>query len=174
MQALFVPVAEGHADADYLTINPAVAKRYFSRVGRTPLPAYELFLKDKPQNGYRIFVMGGSTVAGWPYLNNAMFSRILSQRLSDAFPERYIEVISTGIAALNRFTLLDFFDEISEQEPDAILIYAGHNEFYGALGGASSESFGQSRFVINGYLSLVDFKTVRWLHACDANIDEMD
>jgi len=161
--ALFVPVAEGYADADYLRVNPAVAQRYFSRVGRTPRPAHELFLKDKPANTYRIFVMGGSTAAGWPYPNNAMFSRILQQRLGNVFPDRYIEVVNTGIAAVNSFTLLDFIDEIIEQQPDAILIYAGHNEFYGALGAASNESLGRSRWVINSYLSLLRFKTVQGL-----------
>jgi tetratricopeptide (TPR) repeat protein len=161
--ALFVPVAEGHADADYLQVNPAVAKRYFSRVGRTPRPAHELFLKEKPANSYRIFVMGGSTAAGWPYPNNAMFSRILKQRLSDVFPNRHLEIINTGIAAVNSFTLLDFIDEIVAQQPDAILIYAGHNEFYGALGAASSESLGQSRWLVNTYLSLLHFKTVQGL-----------
>lgn len=160
---LFVPMPEEHADADYLRVNPAVAQRYFSRVGRIPRPAYELFLKEKPANGYRIFVMGGSTAAGWPYPNNAMFSRILQQRLGDVFPGRNIEVINTGIAAVNSFTLLDFINEIIEQQPDAILIYAGHNEFYGALGAASNESLGRSRWFIKTYLALLHFKTVQWL-----------
>ena len=32
------------------------------------------------------------------------------------------------------------------QEPDAVLIYAGHNEYYGALGVGSTESLGRGAF----------------------------
>ena len=161
--ALFVPASTGPADTGYLMTNPDVALRYFSQVGRTPFPPYEMFLKEKPANGYRIFMMGGSTVAGWPYPNNVMPSRILDQRLSDAFPDRTVEVISVGIAAVNSFTLLDLIDEILDLEPDAILIYAGHNEFYGALGSASVESLGNTRWIVNAYVPLVRFKTVQLL-----------
>lgn len=160
---LFVPVPAEYGDASYLRVNPVVASRYFSKVGRIPLPTHELFLKEKPANSYRIFVMGGSTVAGWPYPNNVMFTRILRQRLSDAFPQRHIEVINTGIAAINSFALLDFTDEILAQQPDAVLIYAGHNEFYGALGAASTESLGNERWIVNTYLSLLHFKTMQLL-----------
>jgi len=54
-------------------------------------------------------------------------------------------------------------DEVLDYEPDAILIYAGHNEFYGALGSASMESLGNTRWIVNTYLSLVHFKTVQLL-----------
>jgi tetratricopeptide (TPR) repeat protein len=50
-------------------------------------------------------------------------------------------------------------DEILAQQPDAILIYAGHNEFYGALGVASTESLGHMRFFIKLYLRLHKLKT---------------
>ncbi len=160
---LFIPAEEGFSDKDRLMLNPDVAHRYFSKETFTPRPPFEHFLKQKPENGYRIFMMGGSTTAGWPYPNHVMSSRILNQRLSDAFPDKTIEVINTGIAAVNSHTLLDFMDEILAQDPDAILIYAGHNEFYGALGAASTESLGGMHWVIRSYLALLDFKTVQWL-----------
>jgi tetratricopeptide (TPR) repeat protein len=50
-------------------------------------------------------------------------------------------------------------DEVFEQEPDAILIYAGHNEFYGALGVASMESLGKYPFFVRAFLKLQRFKT---------------
>jgi len=160
---LFVPAEEGYSDKDLLMVNPDVAHRYFSQSTSTPRPPHELFLKEKPENGYRIFMLGGSTTAGWPFPNNAMSSRVLNIRLSDAFPDLYVEVINTGIAAINSHTLLDFMDEILDQEPDAILIYAGHNEFYGALGAGSTESLGGMRWFIRFYLTMLDFKTVQWL-----------
>ena len=169
---LFIPVESGGDGLARLMTNPDVALRYFSRVGRTPQPPPDVFLEEKPANGYRIFMMGGSTVAGWPYPNNVMSSRVLRQRLADAFPDRRIEVVNVGIAAVNSFTLLDLVDEILDRDPDAILIYAGHNEFYGALGAASAESLGNSRWMVNTYLALLRFRTVRALGDMVAAIRE--
>jgi len=160
---LFVPVVTEAGNEEYLTANVDVAKRYFPDTYSTPSPADEMFRKDKPENGYRVFVMGGSTAASWPYSRNVMFSRMLAQRLSDTFPDKHIEVINTGIAAVNTFTLLDFVDEILVQQPDAILIYSGHNEFYGALGAGSTQSVGQNRGLIKTYLALSELKTFQFI-----------
>jgi tetratricopeptide (TPR) repeat protein len=157
---LLIPSHIDYTDREYLMVNPGVAERYFPKHGFIPRPPHELFLKNKPENGYRIFVMGGSTSAGWPYPNNVLFFRILRQRLADTFPDRNIEIINTSIAAVNSYTLMDFLDEILEHQPDAILIYAGHNEFYGAFGAASTISFGKTRWIVKLYLSLQRFRTV--------------
>lgn len=159
---LFVPV-DTPGGARFMTTNPDVAARYFSRIARIPRPPSDVFLREKPVGGYRVFMMGGSTVAGFPYPENVLSSRILDRRLSDAFPDRHIEVVNLGMAAVNSFTLLDLADEILDYEPDAVLIYAGHNEFYGAFGAASVESPGNARWIVNGYLALLDFRIVRIL-----------
>lgn len=143
----------------YYMCNPQVGRRYFFMQNTVPDPPNDLFFKVKPENGYRIFVMGGSTAAGYPYANNVMFPRILQHRLADVFPERRIEVVNTAMTAINSYTLLDFMDEILAQQPDVILIYAGHNEFYGALGAASNESLGKIQPFVKFYLKLQRFKT---------------
>lgn len=160
---LFIPAPDGFSDKEFLMVNPNVAKRYFTKGGYTPQPPYEFMAKQKPPNGYRIIVMGESTTAGWPYPNNVLFSRVLNQRLADAFPEQYIEVVNVAISAINSYTLLDLLDEVLAQQPDAILIYTGHNEFYGALGVASTESLGKFRPFVMLYLSLQRVKTVELL-----------
>lgn len=157
---LFLEASDRYGNEPYLIPNEEVARRYFGRNGYAPAPRVELFRRHKPGNGYRIFVLGESTTASWPYPTNAMFSRVLEQRLSDAFPDRYIEVVNIGIAALNSFALTDFIDEVLAQQPDAILIYVGHNEFYGALGAASSVSVGRSRRLVKTYMALLQFRTV--------------
>lgn len=141
-------------------INTEVGKRYFYRENFNPSPRKDLFLKAKPANGYRIFVLGGSTTAGFPYGNNITFTRILGKRLADTFPDRHIEVVNTALTAINSYTLLDFLDEILAQKPDALLVYAGHNEFYGALGVASMESLGRFRPVVKLFLKLKNYKTL--------------
>jgi tetratricopeptide (TPR) repeat protein len=133
--SLFVP----GADRQHLKVNRIVGKRFFGEFEyTTPLP--ESFLKDKPANGYRIFVLGESTVMGFPYDANCAFTRILQRRLQDCFPQRSIEVCNLGMTAINSYALLDFADEVLKQKPDAVLIYTGHNEYYGALGVASMKS----------------------------------
>jgi tetratricopeptide (TPR) repeat protein len=168
--ALFVPAQLDFTEQKYLMVNTEVAERYFPKHGFVPIPPHELLLREKAQNGYRIFILGGSTAAGWPYPNNVLFSRILRQRLADTFPDREIEIINTGIAAVNTYTLLDFMDEILKQQPDAILIYAGHNEFYGAYGAASTISFSKARWVVKFYLTLQRFKTVQMVRGLIENI----
>lgn len=154
---LFVEAPPGYEQ--YYLVNPAVARRYFFAQKNIPNPPTELVLKQKPADGFRAFVLGGSTAAGYPYPSNVMFSRILQQRLADAFPDKRIEVICTAMSAINSYSLLDFVDEILALQPDVLLIYAGHNEFYGALGAASSESLGQLRPFVKFYLKLQRFKS---------------
>ncbi len=156
--ALFMPTSPRFADKEHLIINPRVAARYFPAGYFVPEPTTDGFLREKPANGLRVFVLGESTAAGWPYPNNVMFTRGLQRRLVDLFPNQHVEVVNLGIAAINSFALLDFVDEVLQQQPDAVLIYAGHNEFYGAFGAGSSVSFGHNPSLIRLYLTLQRFK----------------
>lgn len=153
---LFITGPEGYSE--YLQCNPNVARRYFYLESSIPTPPKQLFLKQKPSNGYRIFVLGESSAAGFPFSNNASFPNILERGLSNAFPNKRIEVINVAFAAINSYTLLDLSDEVFKQSPDAILIYTGHNEYYGALGVGSVQSLGNMRWLINTYLKFQSIK----------------
>ncbi len=154
---LFIPVPDEHSE--YLMNNPNVGQRYFHKQTNIPNPTKDLFLKNKPENSYRIFVLGGSTAAGYPYGNNIKFSRILGFRLQELYPKRAIEVVNVAMSAVGSYTLLDLVNEVLDQEPDAILIYAGHNEYYGALSVASMESLGRNPFIVRSYLKLIRLKS---------------
>ncbi len=56
-----------------------------------------------------------------------------------------------GISAINSITLRDIIDDVLEENPDLIIIYTGHNEYYGALGPASN---------ISGFNNLSSKKTI--------------
>ncbi len=43
-------------------------------------------------------------------------------------------MINTAMSAVNSYVLKDVASEIAEQSPDAVLIYAGHNEYLGIFG----------------------------------------
>jgi lysophospholipase L1-like esterase len=123
----------------YLSANPAIGRRYFAGASSAPAPPREVFAAEKPDNGFRAFVLGESTTAGFPYPHNGTFSRALQDALRDALPDDSVEVINLGIAATTSWTVADLAREIVAQDPDVVLIYAGHNEYYGVLGAASTQ-----------------------------------
>ena len=135
---LFVPMTLERGDA--LVANRFVSRRWFSGESDPPVPIPEPFARDKPANGFRVFVLGESTTAGFPYPHNGAFSRVIRDALHDVLPQDSVEVINLGIPATNSYALLDMADEVIAQHPDAVMIYAGHNEYYGALGSASTTS----------------------------------
>ena len=135
---LFVTAPFG--DGKYVVANRDVARRWFSRERIPPAPMAEPFATQKPARAFRVFVLGESSTAGFPYPRNGAFSRVLRDMLRDVLPDDSVEVVNLGIAATNSYALVDLADEILEQSPDAIVIYAGHNEYYGALGAASTEN----------------------------------
>lgn len=144
---------------EYLIPNPNFASKYFFYTKTIPNPSVDVFLQEKPDNAYRVFAMGGSSAAGYPYGYNGTFSRLVDDVLTDAMPSREVEVVNVATSAISTYTLVDQVDEILEQQPDAVMIYAGHNEFYGALGVGSNENLGAFPGFVRFYLKLQRFKT---------------
>jgi len=128
----FIPVSD---QPDYQTVNPAYASRYFR--GFTPQVAYNPFLKHKPDSVFRIVTLGGSTTAGYPYPFYLGFPERFAARFRSIHPERPVEVINLGMTALSSHVLRDMTTHVMRIKPDAVLIYSGHNEYYGAYGAAS-------------------------------------
>ena len=143
----------------YTIMNPSVRSRYFNLMGFSPSTSPDYFNVPKPPGTYRIFCMGGSTTVGYPYWYNGSFSTFLRDRLRKIFPEKPIEVINVGMTATNSFTVVDMARDLVDYEPDLMIVYDGHNEFYGALGISSNESPGKSRWVSHAYLKLLRFRT---------------
>jgi lysophospholipase L1-like esterase len=85
------------------------------------------FLKEKPRNGFRVAVVGESTVAGYPFFY-ATFCDRLALALADVLPDRTSEVINAGVVGWTTFRLLPILDQCIQQKPDAIVWMVGHNE----------------------------------------------
>ncbi len=147
------------AKPGWYEVNPNLARKYFHNVKKTPSTNKDVFRIEKSPNSFRVFILGGSSGAGYPYIPLGSFSRYIRKRLELAYPAREIEVVNMSMTAINSYTLLDVFPEVLEQKPDLILIYAGHNEYYGALGVGSMENIGNSPFVVNLILKLENLKT---------------
>ncbi len=133
---LFVTV-EGRRG--FLIANPGYFSRYFS-TGFEPTLAFTPFRAKKPAGSIRVIAMGGSTTVGYPYEHYLGFPERLKQRLIERAPETLVEVINLGATACNSFTLLDIAPRVVSLEPDAVIIYAGHNEYYGAFGAGNGMS----------------------------------
>lgn len=158
---VFKVISDYHPDK--LFLNPEIPYKYFYGTRSVPSALPDGFDKEKKPNAFRVFVLGGSSTAGWPYVPNASFPRQLKRKLELLYPDNNIEVINLGISAINSYTIRDFVPALLEQKPDLVLIYAGHNEYYGALGVGSTVSIGSSRTLVNLYLWLYDFKTTQLL-----------
>ena len=140
-------------------LNPDISKKYFTVSENATHGNYELFSKEKKHGTFRIFVLGESSTVGFPYLHNGAFPRMLKYRLQFEYPAVNFEIINLSLTAVNSYTLNDFSRQLINYQPDAILIYAGHNEYYGALGVASSSSLGRNPILIRAMIACKKFKT---------------
>lgn len=152
---------ESAPNSPYLTVNKEVGKRYFRNTKTIPTANDDFFNKEKASDTKRIVILGESSAAGYPYYRGAGFPKILEQTFRKNYPTQSFEFINVSMAAINSYTLRDYTDEILAIKPDAVMIYTGHNEYYGALGGGSSETLGNSPFLINLFLKLQNFRTVQ-------------
>ncbi len=155
-----MPAFETSVSSPTLRIPSArLGRRYFPREQYPPSPAGDVFLASKPAHSMRIFVLGESSTAGFPYSANGTFSRVLRDVLTDVLPNDTVEVVNLGMAATNSYTIADLADEVVAERPDAVMIYGGHNEYYGALGAGSTETLGSFPGVVRLYLRLQHLKT---------------
>lgn len=147
------PLFLENKEDNLVTINSDIGERYFNKKS-VPVPNLypQTFTLKKNQSTFRIFCLGGSTTAGFPYEMTVPFPQQLKFMLEDNYPDFQFEVINLGLSAVNSFTVWDWMPEVIRYDPDLVLIYMGHNEFYGALGAASSISIGKnggfSRFML--------------------------
>lgn len=141
-----------------ISLNPDIAAKYFTNIENYPSSNNDSFTATKGNNTFRIFVLGGSSTAGFPYSPNGTFPRYLRDYLQKYYQNTNFEVINLGITAVNSYTVLDLIPGVIEKSADLIIIYAGHNEYYGALGVASTQQFGTSPNLIYLYLDLHKFK----------------
>lgn len=137
-------------------LNENFTKRYFFQKGiKTPIPLSQRFPAQKDSSTYRIFCLGASTTQGFPYSPNAGYPARLENILTDFFPERKIQVINCGITAITSHSVLDMEREIlNKYQPDLLIIYTGHNEFYGVLGQASNLALYKNRNLLKLFLRM--------------------
>jgi len=157
---------------EYLQANPRVVARFFTDPGQAPSVSIETayFPARKAPGTFRVFVQGGSSAAGFPYGLGASLAGVLDQRLERVFPDREIEVISTALAAVNSYALVDFADEIIAMQPDAVVVYAGHNEFLGILGVGSTLRVAATPRLTRAFLAVRDWRLFQLMSRAQARL----
>ncbi len=148
----------------YLVMNRDASKKYFITQENATIGNQEPFLKEKPAGVVRIFVLGESTTVGYPYLHNGSFHRWLQYRLLHSLPETQFEIINLSLTAVNSYTVRGFAEDVADYQPDAVLIYTGHNEYYGAMGVGSTSQLGGNVKLVRILLALRESRLVQWLY----------
>jgi len=92
-------------------------------------PSEREFLAEKPAAGFRVFVVGGSSAAGFPYPPAYAFSGWLERRLRAQLPGLAVEVVNAAVAGYSSRRDLVAVREIAAHEPDLVLVMSGHNEW---------------------------------------------
>jgi tetratricopeptide (TPR) repeat protein len=161
-EPLFIPHP---SHPEWSLANPRAVERLFAHPSQAPKISIEtgFFRTRKNPGALRLVVQGGSSAAGFPYGYGASLAGMLEQRLRREFPEREIEVVTTAMSAVNSWALLEFAPEIIALEPDAVLIYAGHNEFLGILGVGSAYTVAGSASLTRLVMRLRHLRSYRLL-----------
>lgn len=146
------------SNSNYLVFNPDASKMYFTDQDIATTGNSEPFKKQKDANTLRIFVLGESTTIGYPFFHNGSFHRWLQYRLMHELPDKKLEIINLSLTAVNSYTVAGFAKEVVNYEPDAVFIYTGHNEYYGALGVGSTQNIGSNLRTVKMVLYLRQFK----------------
>ncbi len=119
------------------------------------------FPAEKSPDTRRIFVLGGSTVQGRPYATETAFSTWLRLRLRASDDQHQYEVVNCGGVSYASYRVAKILDEVIGYEPDAIVLYTGHNEFLEDRSFSHVRELGSTRRAISRVAS--HWKTVGWL-----------
>ncbi|MHC4270320.1 MAG: hypothetical protein ACYSTS_17930 [Planctomycetota bacterium] len=82
----------------------------------------------KQKESYRIFVYGGSTVAGIPIKQYSFVSQ-LEFWLKEIHPEKLLEVYNFGVTGKSSTFVRGIVEKTITYDPDLLIVLSGHNEF---------------------------------------------
>ncbi|MBX7244440.1 MAG: hypothetical protein K1X53_03020 [Candidatus Sumerlaeaceae bacterium] len=189
--SFFVPYVQA-PESTLLRYDTDALWPYFSRrlaaggqVRRIGSNVPERVLVPKPKNMVRVVMVGESSVQGFPYPPNLCAASFLEKYLQALSPPgKKVEVLNTGITAVASYPLRKVVAEACKLTPDLLIIYAGHNEFFGAFGVASAQGVGtrtwqmglalalRSTAIFQGILSVVEKNAAARMDRRDANSSE--
>ena len=150
--------------------NREFGKRFFPpRLETYPHPTVVPIAKDK--NTLRIVVLGASAVAGEPPDMALSFSRILNAMLQEYYPEINVELINTGMTAINSHVVLPIAHDCTTLDPDLFIVYLGNNEVVGPYGaGTVFNDFSGNLQLIRAGLAIKKTRTGQFIDSIFQNL----
>ncbi len=140
-----------------VTDNAGPASYFFANRSRPGTLNQCALVMPKPKGTFRVVLAGESAMKGFPEPRALSAGEFLQAMLSDAWPDRKVEVVNLGTTAVASFPVLGMLTESLEYQPDLCVVYVGNNEFFGAYGVASLHSEGRSPRAIRV------IRALRWL-----------
>ena len=136
---LVVTLVEDEATGESLhATSRFYAQRFFAqykgRLAAAGQMGEHFFVEPAPANRYRVVFVGASTVQGFPHPRRLAAASFLQAMLADAWPEREVEVVNLGITSIASFAVAQVVEDALVLSPDLVVVYTGHNEFYGLYG----------------------------------------
>jgi tetratricopeptide (TPR) repeat protein len=141
--AMFVRVPDGDGTESWVS-NPGAFRPDFARhrvmrsKGEFPSPAEQRFPVEKNADTFRICIVGASTANGFPHPGNGSFGAYLESILNRVQDTRRVQVFIAACAALTSYSVLERLPEARDYGADMVVVYSGHNEFYGLYGAGST------------------------------------
>jgi len=130
-------------DQQIRMVNPHYPRQFFTqrhhgRLIASGRMAPRPFLESTLSPPYRIVVVGASTVQGFPHPRRLAAASFLEAMLQDALPGHQVQVFNLGITSIGSFAVARVLADALVLQPDAVVVYTGHNEFYGLYGAGGS------------------------------------
>ena len=123
-----------HEGQAYWASNPRHGEVWFQ--GPTiPTPGPVWVPVDKAEGTRRVVLLGESAAAGFP-MEDFNLARLVEAAWGLAEPGLPIEVVNLTMTGINSHGLRRFLAESMKLNPDAVVLYAGHNEAIGPFGPA--------------------------------------
>ncbi|MCH1579870.1 MAG: hypothetical protein L7S55_04125, partial [Luminiphilus sp.] len=117
---------------DYFQDNPQFIEQFYpASLDITPLE--NTFAAEPNDDVLRVFVLGGSAAKGFPNPEHG-FSRQLETLLSEALPERRVEVVNTAMTAINSHVVYAAAKSFPQDVADFAIVLMGNNEVIGPYG----------------------------------------
>lgn len=116
----------------YYQDNPHFADQFYPSSFKIS-PVATTFTKLHSPDLIRVYILGGSAALGFPYRNHDI-SRHLTAQLSQALPNKKIEIINTAMTAINSHVVYEAAKFIPAHPGDFALILMGNNEVIGPYG----------------------------------------
>ena len=146
--------------------------RYQIAESRIPLFQPESFLVEKPDDEFRIFCIGGSTVQGRPWSIETSFSTWLEIGLNAVDSSKKWNAINCGGVSYASYRLAPIVEEVLQYDPDLIILMTGHNEFLEDRTYASVKSTPQ--WIRDSHEKLSSIRTYAFLRSKFVSSTEID